>query len=217
MRHEGLRWTGRKIPGALLLFGMLAAWTWVLGVGQADPARSSASAAQTNPGQKPSPQVTKRPAKPLPAPARKTKVAGRVTTKPTPAKPAAGDRPVSKATGSPAVARDPFKLPPPPAPPGQAGADMTAPVGVGLRGLVISQLKLEGIVRLDTTNTMIAVVTNYTNRAYFLRENDAVYNGTVSKITPDSVYFKENFLDPFGRVSPREVVKKLGSASGEGR
>ncbi len=94
---------------------------------------------------------------------------------------------------------------------------MTAPVGVGLRGLVISQLKLEGIVRLDTTNTMIAVVTNYTNRAYFLRENDAVYNGTVSKITPDSVYFKENFLDPFGRVSPREVVKKLGSASGEGR
>jgi type II secretory pathway component PulC len=83
--------------------------------------------------------------------------------------------------------------------------------------LVISQLVLEGIVRQDTTNKMIAVVTNYTKRAYFLRENDALYNGVVSKITPDSVYFKENYLDPDGRVSAREVVKRLGAAPGEGR
>jgi hypothetical protein len=42
---------------------------------------------------------------------------------------------------------------------------------------------------------MIAVVTNYTKRAYFLRENDTVYNGIVSRITPDAVYFKENTLN----------------------
>jgi len=55
------------------------------------------------------------------------------------------------------------------------------------------------------------------NRAYFLRENDAVYNGVVSKITPDTVYFQENVKDPSGRVTVREVVKKLSQGPGEGR
>jgi hypothetical protein len=91
------------------------------------------------------------------------------------------------------------------------------PLPPGLRGLVIAQLILEGVVRLDTTNKMIAVVTNNTKRAYFLRENDAVYNGVVSKIAPDAVYFKENHFDPSGRVSSVEVVKRLPSAPGEGR
>jgi hypothetical protein len=64
---------------------------------------------------------------------------------------------------------------------------------------------------------MIAVVTNYTKRAYFLRVSDTVYNGMVSKITPEAVYFKENTLDSSGRVATREVEVKLGSATGEGR
>ena len=83
--------------------------------------------------------------------------------------------------------------------------------------MLISQLKLEGVVREQTDNKMIAVVTNETKRAYFLHENDSVYNGVVSKITPDAVYFKENVLDANGRVTTREVVKRLGSAPGEGR
>ena len=87
----------------------------------------------------------------------------------------------------------------------------------GVRGLLISQLRLEGVVREQTANKMIAVVTNETKRAYFLHENDSVYNGVVSKITPDAVYFKENVLDANGRVTTREVVKRLGSAPGEGR
>jgi hypothetical protein len=113
--------------------------------------------------------------------------------------------------------RDPFKIPPPPVPgrPGEEG--ISGPLPPGKRGLVISQLRLQGIVREDTSNTMIAVVTNYTRRAYFLYLNDAVYNGVVSKITPDSVTFKENVLDANGRVSSREVVKRLGPAPGEGR
>jgi hypothetical protein len=64
---------------------------------------------------------------------------------------------------------------------------------------------------------MLAVVINPANRAYFLRQNDAVYNGVVSKITPDSVQFRENYLDPNGRVQTREVVKRLGQAPGERR
>lgn len=113
--------------------------------------------------------------------------------------------------------RDPFKLPPPPRPAGQGGLlDMAGgPLPPGNRGLVIGQLTLKGIVRQDATNVMLAVVTNYTNRAYFLRVDDVLFNGVVSKITPDAIYFRENYLDPNGRVQTREVVKRLGPAPGE--
>jgi hypothetical protein len=117
--------------------------------------------------------------------------------------------------------RDPFKLPE--AAGGKGGAESvmeSTPGGVlppGVRGLLISQLKLEGVVREETANKMIAVVINETKRAYFLTENESVYNGVVSKITPDAVYFKENVLDPNGHVTTHEVVKRLGSAPGEGR
>jgi hypothetical protein len=39
----------------------------------------------------------------------------------------------------------------------------------------------------------------------------------VSKITPAAIYFKENALNPQGRVVTREVEIKLGSALGDGR
>jgi hypothetical protein len=109
--------------------------------------------------------------------------------------------------------RDPFKLPGPPASGGEAGGPL-GPLPPGMRGLVINRLRLEGIVRLDTTNTMIAVVDTNANRAYFLRENDAVYNGVVAKITPDSVIFRENALDQNGKVYVREVVLRLGQGPG---
>jgi len=115
--------------------------------------------------------------------------------------------------------RDPFKLPE--LGTGKGGGIMDSAAGgvlpPGVRGLLISQLRLEGVVRQETANKMIAVVTNDTRRAYFLTVNEAVYNGVVSKITPDAVYFTENVLDPTGRVTTREVVKRLGSAPGEGR
>jgi Tfp pilus assembly protein PilP len=87
----------------------------------------------------------------------------------------------------------------------------------GTKGLVISELRLEGTVRQESEHAMIAVVTNYTKRAYFLRVNDTVYNGVVSKITPEAVYFKESTLDSNGRVTTREVELKMGSAPGEER
>ncbi len=117
--------------------------------------------------------------------------------------------------------RDPFKVPVFPTGKGVVeGTVDSMPGGAlppGVRGLLISQLKLEGVVREQVSNKMIAVVTNETRRAYFLTENESVYNGVVSKITPDAVYFKENVLDGNGRVTTREVMKRLGSASGEGR
>jgi hypothetical protein len=119
--------------------------------------------------------------------------------------------------------RDPFKLPEFATGRGGGGSEGGAEVplpGVlppGKRGLVISQLRLEGVVRQQTANKLTAVVVDQRKLAYFLHENDSVYNGVVSKITPDSVYFKENVLDPQGHVTTREVVKRLGAALGEGR
>jgi hypothetical protein len=116
--------------------------------------------------------------------------------------------------------RDPFKLPLPPSVKGTGSVLEGAAGGQlppGNRGLVISQLRLEGVVRENTSQRMIAVVINEAKRAYFLSENDAVYNGVVSKITPDAVYFNENDLDESGRVSTREVIKRLGVAPGEVR
>jgi len=112
--------------------------------------------------------------------------------------------------------RDPFKAWVAPSSASQSGSEFTH-LPAGTRGLVISGLQLEGIVRQEPDDEMIAVVTNYTKRAYFLRVNDAVYNGVVSKITPEAIYFKQNTLDSRGQVVTREVEIKLGSAPGEGR
>jgi hypothetical protein len=80
----------------------------------------------------------------------------------------------------------------------------------GKRCLVIDQMVLRGVVR--TANGMIAVVSNTSNKAYFLKENDPVFNGVVVKITGDSVVFKEHTVDNIGRAGTREVVKRVSPA-----
>lgn len=81
--------------------------------------------------------------------------------------------------------------------------------GTGKRCLVVDQTILEGIVKAP--NGMIAVVSNSANKAYFLRENDPVYNGFVMRITPDSVVFREQVTDKLGNKSTREVVKRVNA------
>ncbi len=202
-----------KAPERLLLFPLLALWAGT-GVGRAlqlqgDVIKNQvSSAAQTASAAAQGSTAAAAPAK-RPAAKRAPSKTGGAAPLPAPPK-------------SPAIIglRDPFKLPPPPGPGSEttsASEELKGPLPPGTRGLVVNQLRLEGVVRLDQSNTMIAMVTSYTNRAYFLRENDAVYNGVVEKITPDSVSFKENYLDNFGRAQVREVVKRLTGAAGEGR
>lgn len=81
--------------------------------------------------------------------------------------------------------------------------------GGGKRCLVLDQTRLEGIVKAP--NGMIAVVANSANKAYFLRENDPVYNGFVVRITPDSVIFRETSTDRLGKKTTHEVVKKVNA------
>lgn len=77
----------------------------------------------------------------------------------------------------------------------------------GKRCLAINQIALKGVVRSE--NGMIAVVVNAMDKAYFLRENDPVFDGYVVKITGDSIVFKETFKDKLGKPLTRDVTKTI--------
>ena len=115
-------------------------------------------------------------------------------------KPAAEKKPEVKTTA--AGRRDPFISP---------VVRMSAAGGSGCssgkRCLAIDQIALKGVVKSDSG--MIAVVVNAMDKAYFLRENDPVFNGYVTKITPDSIIFKETFHDKLGKELTRDVTKTI--------
>ncbi|HXY10812.1 MAG TPA: hypothetical protein VEI52_23470 [Terriglobales bacterium] len=100
--------------------------------------------------------------------------------------------------------RDPFVSP--------VVTHISGPTGCntgGKRCLEIGQIMLTGIVKCE--NGMIAVVVNSLNKAYFLRENDPVFNGYVVKITGDSVIFSESGQDQLGKPFTREITKKIAT------
>jgi len=77
----------------------------------------------------------------------------------------------------------------------------------GKKCLEINAINLRGVVKSD--NGFIAVVTNTIGKAYFLHENDPVFNGYVVKITGDSIVFEETVQDKLGKTSTHEVVKRI--------
>jgi Tfp pilus assembly protein PilP len=77
----------------------------------------------------------------------------------------------------------------------------------GKKCLDIGQINLRGVVKSESG--FIAVVTNGLNKAYFLRENDPVFNGYVVRITGDTVVFQETVQDKLGKEMTREVTKKI--------
>jgi hypothetical protein len=81
----------------------------------------------------------------------------------------------------------------------------------GKRCLAIDQISLKGVVKAEAG--MIAVVVNALDKAYFLRENDPVFNGYVVKITGDSIIFKETIQDKLGKPFTREVTKKITTSA----
>jgi hypothetical protein len=85
----------------------------------------------------------------------------------------------------------------------QSGSGCTT----GKKCLEIGNINLRGVVKSD--NGFIAVVTNNLNKAYFLRENDPVFNGYVVRITGDSVVFSETVQDKLGKPFTREIVKRI--------
>ena len=123
--------------------------------------------------------------------------------KPAAAKPAP-ELASTEATPGSSRKRDPFISPV------QARMDATPCVGGGgPRCLAVNEVVLRGIVK--SPNGMIAVVENAAQRTYFLHENQPIYNGYVERITPESVIFKEHYIDNLGHDSQREVVKTVNA------
>jgi len=144
------------------------------------------------------------PAKTSPKPATKIAAAPASPSKDTRAassekEPAKNDKPEDKKysmTGK----RDPFISP-------VVNRSSGSGCSTGKKCLDIEQIALHGVVKSD--NGMIAVVTNGLNKAYFLRENDPVFNGYVVKITVDSIVFKQTVQDRLGKPFTKDVVKRI--------
>jgi Tfp pilus assembly protein PilP len=119
------------------------------------------------------------------------------------AKPASDKEEMASREYLPAGKRDPFVSP-------IVRATTGGPVcETGKRCLMVDQIQLKGIVK--SPSGYIAVVENPLKRAYFLRENDPVFNGSVIKITGDTVVFRETTTDKLGKQGTREVVKKVNA------
>ncbi len=112
--------------------------------------------------------------------------------------------------------RDPFLSPIRPG--GRTQAPCT---GGGKRCLEIGTLILRGIVKSEDGYIALVAVpagsgTGVSERAYFLRQNDPVYNGYVLRITNNQVVFKENVVDKLGKTTQREVVKSISGGESKG-
>ena len=157
-------------------------------VAKAEAPKPAAPAPKAAPKQQPKTVVAAKSAPPAPAPA--------VAALPIAEKPA--PKPEEKKWAM-SGKRDPFFSP--------VVQQQGSGCATGKKCLEIGAINLRGVVKSDTG--FIAVVTNSLNKAYFLRENDPVFNGFVVKITGDSVTFQETFQDKLGKSATREVVKKI--------
>jgi len=95
------------------------------------------------------------------------------------------------------------------------GTEVPQNLPPGKAGLIVGSIRLDGLVSAPSGS--IAVVTNPQNRVYFLREGDRLYNGSVERITMESVSFRERGRDAFGNPLDRVVVKRLYPSAGEQR
>src|SRR5271170_3550425 len=197
-----------------------AATNAALAASQGQNAQAQAAAAKPAAGKQPSTtpaktaspaaKATSKPIAPKATPQKTTTVA---VNQPKPAKPAVAvedkKNPVdSKKDAHQTISmaggrRDPFLSPVVNHSMGGSGCS------TGKRCLAVDQIALTGIVKSETG--MIAVVINALNKAYFLRENDPVFNGYVVKITGDSIIFKETLQDKLGKSFTREVTKKIST------
>jgi hypothetical protein len=134
------------------------------------------------------------------------------TSKPIPKAPA----PQKPAESVPAVAMStPAKLPSPGKrdpfqnPLAAASRGPGAGCATGKRCLVVDQIVLKGIVQMKAGN--FALVENTSKHPYVLHENDSLFNGSVVKITGDTVILREDSSDILGRPVSKEVVKKVSA------
>lgn len=82
----------------------------------------------------------------------------------------------------------------------------------GVPGLMIDEIKLEGIVRTRQQG-LIAMVAGPDNKSYIIHVGDKALDGEVIRITPTSVVFRQEVNDPTRIERFREVVKDISPDS----
>ncbi len=137
---------------------------------------------------------------PAPAPKEEAPVAANLAAAPAAEAASSEEQTVQTSKNSANGRRDPFVSPVV----SHAGGSGCS---TGKKCLEIGAINLRGVVHAESG--FIAVVSNNMNKAYFLRENDPVFNGYVVKITGDSIVFQETVQDRLGKTFTREVVKKI--------
>jgi Tfp pilus assembly protein PilP len=180
---------------------------------KASKSSQKAAAPAAKPGPTPSKPGTKAAAKSSTGPAKsvaKAPQAGAKKTAQKKTKPAASTTEAAESVAKNAR-RDPFES----LIGRQQRQAQSLPTVPGKPGLVISTLRLDGVVR--TPDVIIAIVTNPQQRTYFLREGDQLFDGRVEKISMDSVSFHEVGKDAFGKPVERQVNKRLYPSPGEQR
>lgn len=93
---------------------------------------------------------------------------------------------------------------------------VTAPIvrPPGLKGQLISEIKVTGIVR--SKGGLMAIVEGFRNKTFFIHANDVLYDGKVVEIRSDAVIFDQTLTDNLGKKVSQQIVKKLYPTRGEG-
>lgn len=118
-----------------------------------------------------------------------------------PVRPAADERASYDAAGR----RDPFiSL-------ASSGSTLTDAANrpAGVRGLLISELSLRGIVQ--TQQRLLATVSGPDKRTFTIANGDQLLDGTVKVISTDAVVFLQQVNDPLSPITQREIRKTLRS------
>jgi hypothetical protein len=113
--------------------------------------------------------------------------------------------------------RDPFVNPiPKPAQKTPPPAPAVAARPPGLRGVLVSEAEIAGIVVSREASMNVITITAPGNRRYFARVGDSLFDAKVKGIKSDSVTFA--LTDPGNdSKAPREIVRKLRPLPGENK
>ncbi len=85
--------------------------------------------------------------------------------------------------------------------------DEDKPRPPGLPGMMIEELKLEGIIQ--TSSGILAFVQGRDNLSYIIRPGTKLYNGDVVDILPKKVVFRQQVNDPKQLTPYLEVVREI--------
>lgn len=90
---------------------------------------------------------------------------------------------------------------------GKKSDEQEKPRPPGLPGMLVEELKLEGIIQ--TSSGILAFVLGRDNISYIIRPGTKLYNGEVVEIQPRRVVFRQQVNDPKQLTPYQEVVREI--------